>query len=143
MNEQYVARYVESYRAWMDWLRTEAPDVMLIPPVQFAYHDNRGNPVLDCSYVEAEHLAATIRTLMEESRCRGEPVLPIVNATSYNEHYEGTSIEPTLEYRDDWLRAIATHLRPALPDTKTCIPAPKVPDDVGVPTPTTGGSHDR
>ncbi|HXV26923.1 MAG TPA: hypothetical protein VD862_02800 [Candidatus Paceibacterota bacterium] len=119
INGLYVGRYVDRYRDWMDWLKKEAPGVEFIPPFLFAYKDNRGNPVLTSTRSEAEHLAASVRHLMWESLCDGEPVLEMSLGVSYNEHYEGTSVEPTLQYGRDWLDILNGYFRPAIP-TDNC-----------------------
>lgn len=115
MSLTYVTRYIQAYRAWMDWLRREAPGVRLIPPVQFAFEDQRGNPRLTSSYAEASTFAEMVRLLMEYSwRCE-EPLLPMINVVSYNEHFEGSAIEPTIEYGADWIEILAAYFRKPLP----------------------------
>lgn len=115
ITQAYIDHYVRSYDAWVRWLQQKAPGVNLIPPLQFAFEDTRGNPPLTSTYDEAWRFAHLVRFLIERSGSCGEPVLPFVLLTSYNEHFEGSAVEPTLRYHDDWLGVLGSAFRqPAL-----------------------------
>lgn len=107
LTPEYVERYVQSYKTWVAWLKSEAPSVEFIPPVQFAFQDDRGNPVLRSTRSQALDFLQTLRVMMEESRACGEPVQPFLMLASYNEHFEGSAIEATLQYGTDWLEVLA------------------------------------
>lgn len=93
---------------WDVVLRLYAPQTDLIIPIQFAYHDNRGDVdaqtgktrILTSTKEQAELMARTVKSLAEAT---GRTKIFLV---SYNEHYEGTGAEPSLEQGDWWLQLI-------------------------------------
>jgi hypothetical protein len=91
--------------------------------IQFAYDDYkiRHNPrLINTTVEEAQYFADTIAKLI-----RGSCIItPRVTGVSYNEHIEGTAIEPTLSHGDQWLRIIATLSKQSSQKTVTC-PTPQ------------------
>lgn len=106
----YVNRYAENWRKWMVWLRQEAPNVAFIAPFQFTFKNNRGSPELTSTHAQGEHLARTMRLLIAESACNEDPVLEMYLGVSYNEHFEGSAFEPTIQYGNRWLNIIDRYL---------------------------------
>jgi len=107
ISQAYLDRYATSYSAWVRWLGEHAPGVRLIAPLQFAFKDNRGNPALTSTYSQALRLSEIVRLLVQRSQSCREPVLPLILMVSYNEHFEGSSVEPTLQYQYDWFDVLA------------------------------------
>jgi len=116
----YVDRYVRSYDVWVRWLQQMAPGVHFIPPLQFAFQDTRGNPRLTSTRDEAWRFAHLVRFLLQKSQACSEPVLPYVLLTSYNEHFEGSAVEPSLSYRDDWLDILSAAFGHPFLDQQPC-----------------------
>jgi hypothetical protein len=84
------------------WLSRYAPTVKLILPMQFAF-DNGKNFPLTSTPAEADAFAHRVRTIIENAQKYGRNILRLVLFVSYNEHYEGSSLEPTVEYGSSFL----------------------------------------
>lgn len=123
LKEAFRAEYVKMTRTWTSLLKTHAPDTKLLLPVQFTYHDSRGNidpktgrsRVLVCQQGEGEAFVQQVKALFDENpRIRG------LHLTSYNEHYEGTAFEPSvfegmgglkIGYGSRWLALIKKYFK--------------------------------
>jgi hypothetical protein len=110
LSDAYVERYKQRWREWMVWLKREAPGVKFIPPFEFTFMNNRGSPVLNSTRDQGEHLAQTMQFLVAESICNKDPVLNMYLGVSYNEHFEGSAFEPTVQYGKRWLNIIDKYL---------------------------------
>ncbi len=102
-----LKEYVQSIIRWDRLLKLYAPKTELILPLQFAYHDNRGDidsqgrtRILTSTPEQAEALAKTVRFLANITGRRR------IFLVSYNEHYEGTGAEASVEYGYFWLSLI-------------------------------------
>jgi hypothetical protein len=102
----YTERVDRALRGWAERLAAVAPDVGLIPPLQFAYDDRyvrpeRRDPPLVSDGTQAIAVAQVVRTLVDDAVV-GDPryrnVLPVVFLVSWNEHLEGSAIEWTDEH---------------------------------------------
>lgn len=116
LTTEYTAQYITGIQRWSQWLNSEFPEKRVIVPVQFAYHDHRGNPPLTSSPEQARTLALAARTLLEASARRCGNLSWMVLVDSFNEHYEGSSVEPTYRYGTgylDILRDVFAHAGPA------------------------------
>ncbi|MBN2206150.1 MAG: DUF5010 domain-containing protein [Candidatus Aminicenantes bacterium] len=99
LRAEFRAAYVRMARTWVGLLKTHAPDSRLLLPVQFTYHDKNGstdpkdgrNRILTCQKGEGEAFLQEVKTLFEKT-----PRILGLHLTSYNEHYEGTSFEPSV-----------------------------------------------
>ena len=109
LNRDYVDKYAKSLRDWSTWAENNVPNVKLIVPIEFMFRDNRSNPELRSTPMEASYLLSKIQEFFVKSKCGN--VLPYVLVVSYNEHYEGTSIEPTVEYGSFYLDLLRTIFR--------------------------------
>jgi hypothetical protein len=97
---------------WDTILKVFAPQTDLFISLQFAYHDNRGDVdaktgktrILTSTKEQAELMAKTVQSL---TLATGRTKVFIV---SYNEHFEGTSVEPSFEQGDWWLQLIKKYL---------------------------------
>lgn len=109
---QYVDQYLKSAFRWSSWLETNAPKIKLILPMGFAYADGRpGNIPMTSTREEAEHFASEVQKMIMLSVLDQKNILPFVLVVSYNEHYEGSSIEPTREYGNTFIRIIQTFFK--------------------------------
>ena len=113
LNKDYVDRYIKSLEDWAIWTKNNIPDVKLIIPIQFMFKDNRGNPELKSSPEEAIYLIRKTQDFLAKPEY--ENVLRYILVVSYNEHYEGTSIEPTVEYGSFYLDLLRTAFRDGIP----------------------------
>lgn len=102
-----IVEYVEAVVRWDRVLKKYAPDVDLWLPISFGYHDNRGDVdkygrtrVLTSTPEQAEMFAGAVRGLAE--RLNRKKIFIV----SYNEHYEGTSIEPSEQYGWLWIELV-------------------------------------
>jgi hypothetical protein len=125
LNADFLAEYTRCVRTYVWLLKTRAPETKLLLPVQFTYHDNRGNydpkdgrcRVLTCEKEEGPAFLDRVRSLFEEV-----PRITGILVTSYNEHYEGTAVEPnifkgvggqTIGYGSRWLINLKKYFKPA------------------------------
>jgi hypothetical protein len=119
----YAERVDRALRGWAERLATVAPDVGLIPPLQFAYDDryvrpNRRNPTLVSDGTEAIAVAQVVRALIDDASVadpRYRNVLPVVFLVSWNEHFEGSAIEWTDEHGYTYVLATTGTFRASTP----------------------------
>ena len=104
LNTEAVAEYVEAVIKWDRILKKYAPNTDLWLPISFGYHDNRGDfdeygrtRVLTCTSLQAETFARAVKVLADKLNRKK------IFVVSYNEHYEGTSVEPSEEYGYLWI----------------------------------------
>lgn len=103
VDAEYVAQYEQRIGLWSLWMSKWAPTVDLIPPLMYAFDNGRNFP-LTSTYAEAEYFAHRVRTIIDNSeRYRRNIRRRIALVVSYNEHYEGSSLEPTAEYESSFL----------------------------------------
>lgn len=105
MNDEFLGNYATAIRKWREVLAVQAPGVQLIPPMTFAY-DERGIPERQGYYFNSSAAVAMryARIIKGYVADPGPGVLPLVWCTSYNEHYEGSGIEQTVDPdRPDYL----------------------------------------
>jgi hypothetical protein len=105
MNAAYVDRYLWSVSRWSLWLSRNTPHISLILPISFSYEDRKfkadgtwENPAVTSTYEEAKYFAEQVRTAIINSVRLCRNILPYVIVVSWNEYYEGSSIEPTIPY---------------------------------------------
>jgi len=111
----YTAEYMTGLMRWSQWARLSAPHLKIIAPVMFAFHDSRGNPPLTSTPEQARTFARVIRSMLEDSARQCGNFLWMILFVSHNEHYEGSSAEPTYRYGTtylDILREIFAHAGP-------------------------------
>jgi hypothetical protein len=105
MNDEFLGAYTTAVRAWQVKLAAISPDIKLIPPMTFTY-DERGIPGR-VGYVfrsDAEHATRYAQIVRSFVTDPGPGILPFAYMTSYNEHYEGSGVEPTVDPdRPDYL----------------------------------------
>ena len=139
MSREYVDLYALSVIRWNTWLRENAPTVKLILPTQFTYHDNHGSALMEqTTPAEARYLAEMARALIDQGRAGCTNVAPFDLHVSYNEHFEGTSVEPSRrnrisfetndlklgpDYNDEFLKILReVFSRPLAPVPDICVP---------------------
>ena len=86
------------------------------PPLQFGFDDRnvpgRHNPVMSASQEQLEYYVQQLHsTVVVPNR----DIIRFLNHTSYNEHFEGHGLEPTLRYNAgrQWLRTNSVYLGPS------------------------------
>jgi hypothetical protein len=126
VGDAHVRAYAENALTWSTWLAEHAPQTKLLLPLSFAFDDTlwlppRNNPVLSCSNEAAEKLADTARALVVASRADCGNILPYVLFVSYNEHYEGTAIEPNDVHGWDFLEIVARTFAPPVHQPAECL----------------------
>ncbi len=91
LDARYVGQLVSTAVLWAEWLDRHVPGTVVIPPIAGR---NPNGYVFVSSEAEARYAAGAYRELVEEAYlgCR-KSILPMVLIVSYNEHYEGTSLE--------------------------------------------------
>ena len=96
MPSDFLRDYAAAVPQWLQWLSGHAPGVRLLLPMGFAYDETRipgrHGWVFRSSIAIARQYAEMVRGFIANP-C-GSAVLPYAYITSYNEHYEGTAIEP-------------------------------------------------
>lgn len=122
MDTRFVDDYRKSIGDCTDWLSRNSPKTKLIPPMNFAYDEtllpDRNGIVFRSSYEIAREYAQTVRSVLAD-RCR-RGLVRVGYLTSYTEHYEGTAVEPSDKYQDNYLRIIReTFSVPAAPGSGT------------------------
>jgi len=107
LNIEAVKHYIRAVIQWDRILKLYVPTTDLWLPVSFAYHDNRGDRdeygrtrILTSSPEQAEMFAKTVRALLNYTGRRK------VFVVSYNEHFEGTGVEESIQYGKLWLSLI-------------------------------------
>lgn len=104
LNTEAVAEYVEAVIKWDRVLKKYTPNTDLWLPISFGYHDNRGDfdeygraRVLTSTPTQAETFARVVKALADKLNRKR------IFVVSYNEHYEGTGVEPSEEYGYLWI----------------------------------------
>jgi hypothetical protein len=125
--EDFLADYEDSVRKLGEWLDANAPGVRLILPMQFAYDETRipGRRGLHfrASPEVARRYAAMVRDLVADP-CDPH-VLPYAYATSFNEHIEGSALEPReVSAEEARLGFAPTTYLDAVSDAFSAVPAP-------------------
>lgn len=116
LNPMALKRYVTAVTKWDRILRLYSPKTDLFIPLSFAYHDFRGDVddygksrILTSTPEQAEMMAKTVKFLAEKLGRKN------IFLVSYNEHFEGTGAEPSIEYGDLWLRLIKKYFSQSEP----------------------------
>jgi hypothetical protein len=85
--------------AWDRWLAVNEPQVRLALPLEFAFDDHLApgskNPVWTTDYGIAREMTLWAGGVIDDSHRRAGRYLPWATAASWNEHFEGSAIEPT------------------------------------------------
>ncbi len=109
MDARFLTDYKKAVDDWVLWLSRNSPRTKLILPMNFAYDDtlipDRRGTVFRSSYEVARAYAQMVRGLLADP-CGSQRILQVAYLTSYNEHYEGTAVEPSKEYQDNYLKII-------------------------------------
>lgn len=115
-----IQEYALAVLKWDFILKAYAPQTDFFIPLQFAYHDNRGDVdakngktrILTSTQQQSEMMAKTVKAMADAT---GRTKVFLV---SYNEHFEGTSVEPSFEKGDWWLQLIKKYFssEPLIPD---------------------------
>lgn len=116
LNEEWQNRWRAMANAWDQWLAVNEPQVRIALPLQFCYDDTKergdGNPVLTVDYARAEEMVRIAReTIGDPYRSAGR-YLPWTTLASFNEHFEGTAVEPTDRHGTRLLDIIRDGFRP-------------------------------
>lgn len=114
INQEFVDMYRDAVAVISLWLANNTPNVPLLLPIQFSYKDNRGNTPLTSTKAEAEYFAKTVRAIVDNAAANCRNIVPIVLLDSYNEHYEGSGVEPSREYGYDFLNIVRETFQPPL-----------------------------
>lgn len=131
---------IDNLRAWMEIARNEGANniygrpMTYWPAVQFAFDDRpvRGdtNPVLRSTPAQREYYLQQLdREIVEPNR----DTVRFVNHTSYNEHFEGHGIEPTVGYNEgrSWLRLHSVYRGPSTTYRRLIVDRPRFSDEYG------------
>lgn len=111
---KFLLEYVEAVEKWISLLSRRHPNTELILPLQFAYHDNKGNVdpedgknrVLTSTPQQVDNFVRVARYLRD-----GIPQINRISVTSYNEHWEGHGSEPSQQYGHTWMKTIKRYLK--------------------------------
>ncbi len=122
----HATAYQESVGLWSDWLAQNAPGVKLLLPLSFAFDDTRvfpprEHPPLRCTDAGAELLATTARRLIEISQLECGNISHHLLFVSYNEHYEGTALEPNNVHGNDFLAILTRTLATPVERSADCL----------------------
>jgi hypothetical protein len=116
LNENWLNRWQAMVDQWDRWLAIHEPQVKLALPLQFAFDDSvvsrHAHAPLLPGDTGPEELVARASTLMEYSRNRAGRVLPWGTMVSWNEYFEGTSVEPNTVYGTRFLELLREHFGP-------------------------------
>ena len=106
MPEDFLTDFKNSIPEWRKWLAANAPNTRLILPMQFSYDEtripNRRGLYFRSSPEMARKYARLVRDIITDP-C-GSGVLPYGYVTSWNEHVEGSALEPREVSREDQQR---------------------------------------
>jgi len=120
----HVAELLGGFSRWSKWLAEQAPGVKFWPPMMFSFKskDIGANVPLTATEAEARDFSLAVRTYIEGAYARCTNVDPYVMFASWNEHYEGSSLEPTTEYRDTFAKALVDTFKNGPPLPAGCRP---------------------
>lgn len=114
LSDALIARYRHAALTWQEFLKARLPGVELFLPLEFAYDDRnvpgRDNPVYEAAPEQAAKLMAEVRQIIGHFHATCGNVPALVTMKSYNEHFEGTALEPNDRFGDRWLRFVADEL---------------------------------
>lgn len=123
LSDALIAKYRLAALSWRSYLAARHPGVDLILPLEFAFDDHgvpgRGNPVYEASPEQAAKLLAEMRQLIDYYHTYCGNLVPAITVASYNEHFEGTALEPNTRFGRLWLDAVTDWIaRPPLPQPR-------------------------
>jgi hypothetical protein len=102
LDDAWLNRWQAMADIWDRWLAVNAPQVRIALPLQFAFDDHvlRGdtNPIWRFDDAAAGRLLQRANGIMVDSRQRSGRYLMWGILTSWNEHFEGTPVEPSDRY---------------------------------------------
>ncbi len=109
LSDEFISDYIKSVFDWSEIIMKYNPHVELILPLQYAYHDHRGDfdqadsksRIFHHDYTQSLKFTKISRLLAENLDC-----IKRIMLVSYNEHWEGHGAEPSLEYGNYWLSLI-------------------------------------
>jgi hypothetical protein len=125
LTDDLIVRYRHATHLWHEFLTTRLPGVEIILPLELAFDDTnviprRNNPTYEATPEQAIKLIADMRQMIDHFWVHCGNVAPIITYVSYNEHFEGTSLEPSDRYGDLWLRLVTEHLMRSPLPSSTC-----------------------
>jgi hypothetical protein len=113
LNDAWLARWQTMADAWDHWLAANEPQVRLSLPLEFAFNDSEVRPGAHPQWVTdpavAHELCLRASVTMNDPTAHGGRYLPWATLASYNEHFEGSAVEPSDRYSTsllDMLRAV-------------------------------------
>lgn len=102
LNEAWLNRVQAMADIWDQWLAVNAPQVKIALPLQFMFDDHivrpGVNPVWTTDMAVAQQELDRVNAIMTDSHRRAGRYLDWAVLPSWNEHFEGTAIEPTDRY---------------------------------------------
>lgn len=112
LSDDLIQRYRHSVHQWHEFLAARLPGVEIILPLELAFDDTnviprRGNPTYEATPEQALKLIVDMRQMIDHFWVTCGRVAPVITFVSYNEHFEGTSLEPNDRYGDLWLRMVS------------------------------------
>jgi len=114
---QWLNRWQAMADIWDRWLAANEPQVRIALPLEFAFDDHlvRGdeNPIWTTDYAAAADMVRRARDIMDDSTRRAGRYLRWGTAASWNEHFEGSAIEPTDRHGTRFLDIIRAGFGPA------------------------------
>ena len=140
LNAAHTDHTIDNLRAWIQIARQEGANniygqpMTYWPAVQFAFDDRlvRGdtNPVLTSTPAQREYYLQQLdREIVEPNR----DIVRFVNHTSYNEHFEGHGVEPTVGYNEgrSWLRLHSVYRGPSTTYRRLIVDRPRFAVEYG------------
>ena len=110
LSDELIERYRMASVRWRDFLAERLPGCELILPLEFAFDDTklpwRDNPIYEATPEQGLKLATTVRHLVQDSLTTCGTIAPVVTLPSYNEHHEGTALEPNDRFGLQWLELV-------------------------------------
>ncbi len=118
MNREHASVYFKALTDWSSWLAVNAPNTKLLAPLMFSYDDTkvpgRSSIPITSTPTEMELMARVTRLAVEISAAGCGNVMPYALFVSYNEHYEGSSAEPSDRYGHNALEVLSSVFQPPL-----------------------------
>lgn len=129
LNSKWMDRWQKMADRWDQWLAVNEPQVRIALPLEFAFDDHLvqpgKNPVWTTDYDIAREMTSRARCIIDDSSYRAGRYLPWVTMASWNEHLEGTAVEPTDVHGNRFLDIItefSSWATPADPSTVSSRP---------------------